>query len=147
MKKIDEDHFIGGPWPHQAGGYEIKYQLNGKKRSEYRKDKREAEIRCEYWKKTLSPGAPAEDHADEHTVHFWERLLRDLAIRLLADPENKAIQSAARSLSALAAEGLKTARYQPPPPQKSADTTEAVDPSKLNNMTSQELANLLGGNN
>ena len=67
MKKINEDHLVSKhPWPHKTGGFEIVYQKNGKKHSEYRRDKREAELRCEYWKKTLAPGAPPDE--DEHPV-------------------------------------------------------------------------------
>lgn len=145
MRRKDEDHFIGGPWPHTSGGYEIKYQLNGKKKSEYRKNEAEAKERCEYWKKTLAPGAPA-DSEEEHPVHYWNRVLRNAAELLNRDPENKAIAASARALSALAAEGLKVAKYIPPPAQKASDSAADIDPTALNNMSSEELAGLLGNN-
>ena len=142
MRKKNEDHFVGGPWPHQMGGYEICYFKNGKKRSEYRKDKREAELRCEYWRTTLAPGKPKSDE-EEHPVHYWGRVLKESAELLIKHPEDRAIAAAARALASLASEGLKTAKYLPPPPQK--DAAEEIDLAgqNLDKMTSAELAKLL----
>lgn len=145
MRKRTEDGLVSEkPWPHPIGGYEICYRKNGKKHSEYRKDLREAELRCEYWRKTLAPGAPAEEY--EHPVHYWGRRLREAADLLVQNPQDKTLSAAARALASLASEGLKTARYLPAPPQKDTEADADLSGVDVGKLTSKELADLLEKN-
>lgn len=143
MKKKDYDHFVGGPYKHQTGGWENIYFKDGKRHSEYRKDKREAEMRAEYWKKTLAPGRPAEEEDQEHPVHFWNRTLREAAWHLKVNQDREAA-SVARALASLAAEGLKAAKFLPPPEQKHTGDDVNLGDADLDKLTSEELAELLG---
>lgn len=146
MKKGSDNRFIGGPWPH-AAGFEIKYCLNGKVRSEYRGNEVEAKQRAEYWKEYFEDPAQAQKRtqAMEHTIDYWNRVLRQHAEAVLKDPENKALLAAARALSGLAAEGLKCAKYQPPPQHQ--ESQEATSEADLDGLSAAELSTLLQAHN
>lgn len=143
MKKGDENRFIGGPWPHHQG-FEIKYSLNGKVRSEYRKDPVEAQSRADYWKTYFEDPAQARKRTEEveNTVHYWDRVLRKHAELVLRDPENKALIAAARALSQLAAEGLKCAKIAPP-----REGDSQGDSKDLDSLSTEELSALLEATN
>lgn len=144
MKKGDENRFIGGPWPHTAG-YEIKYSLNGQVKSEYRKDKVEAENRAQYWQAYFQDPASASKIArqKETTVQYWDRLLRNHAESLVRDPDNKTLIAAARALSSLASEGIKCAKMQTVPDTEK-DHLEDVD---YDTLSAEELGALLQAGN
>ena len=141
MQKKDHDHFIG-LWRHPKGGWEIRYQLNGKKQSEYRKDKHEAELRAEYWKATLS--GPPQESEEEHPVYYWERILRRVAELALANPNNKEIAATCRSLASAAQAAMRTAKYIPAPREVAPDSAPIT--GDISNMSTEEMKKLVDTN-
>lgn len=138
MKKKDHDHFIG-KWKHPAG-FEIKYQLGGKKHSEYRKDEKEAELRADYWRKTLD--GDTDPGKDEHPVFYWERVLRRVAELALKNPTDRDISATCRALASAATAGLRTAKYLPAPGTTPSEDDDNVT-GDVANMTTEEMEKLL----
>ena len=141
MQKKENDRFIG-LWRHKAHGWEIKYQQNGKKHSEFRKDEREAKLRAEYWKAVFD--TPPEGSDEVHPVIFWERMLRQAAALLLKNPTDKDVAATCRSVAAMATAAMRTAKYIPAPIQSSPDGAPVT--GDMSNMTSEELREVLGTN-
>lgn len=142
MRKREDDHLVG-VWKHPTGGWEIKYQKGGKKFSEYRKDRREADLRAAYWRSTLANPPQAEEGEYEHPVIYWERLLRRAAEMALNNPGNKEIAETCRSLASAANAALKSARYLDAPPTMTSNSDDIKSPDDIKNMTTEELKELL----
>lgn len=142
MQKKENDHFIG-LWRHPVGGWEIKYQLSGKKISEYRKDHNEARLRAEYWKSTLD--GPPKDSGEEHPVIYWERMLRRIAEVAIANPSDRDVSATCRALASAAQAAIRTAKYLPAPRQASPDDSPVS--GDISNMTTEEMERLLGDPN
>jgi len=142
--KKDYDHFIG-LWRHKHHGWEIKYQQNGKKISEYRGDEREAKLRADYWRTTL--GADPEDSEGdaEHPVIFWEKILRQAAMLLLKNPADKDVAGTCRSIAAMATAAMRTAKYIPAPAQDVSDGASVS--GDIGNLSEDDLEKLLGTTN
>ena len=143
MKKREDDRLIG-VWRHPVSGWEIKFQQNGKKISEYRKDEREARLRAEYWKAALErpQDSTSSVSSEEHIVHYWDRKLRQIAELLLASPGDREMASACRSIASAAQAAMRAAKYIPAPVACMPDsTTKSGD---LSSMTTEEMQAALG---
>jgi len=141
MKKEDRDHLVG-MWKHPVGGWEICYKQEGKKHSEYRKDKKEAELRAAYWKTTLENPPEDGEGDEEHPVIYWERILRRVAELALKNPTDRDIAATCRSLASAATAALRTAKYIPAP-QRTAAPDSAPIQTDINGLTTEQLADLL----
>jgi hypothetical protein len=149
-KKGDADRFIG-MWPHKAtGGYEIKYCLNGEKKSEYAKSQAKAERRKEFWIKYFADRdfvKPPDPDGETHPAIFWERKLREAAEFILANPGNDVALDAGKVLASMATAGMRAAAYHPPPEIGGEDGHDGGNMSIKGgneNMTTEELKELLG---
>lgn len=144
MKKREEDHLIG-MWKHPMGGWEIKYQQNGKQTSEYRKDKKEAELRAQYWKATLEnpPEGSAADGEEVHPVLYWERMLRRIAELAINNPGDRDISATCRALASAATAAMRSAKYLPAPGLTSSPDSAPVQ-AEIGNLTTEQLKELLG---
>lgn len=145
MQKGDDNRFIG-MWPHKgSGGFEIKYCLNGKETSEYRKSKVQAEKRADYWRKYFADRdfvVPDSTDSESHPAIFWERKLREAAEFILANPGNDVALDAGKVLASMATAGMRAAAYHPPPEFAPEEGNEKVAGDV--NMTTEELEKLLG---
>ena len=141
MRKQEQDRFIG-LWKHPVGGWEIKYQQDGKKRSEYRKSQDEAKLRAEYWKALLEMPQDDPEDGEEHTVHYWERILRQFAELILADPENKQLADTGRALAATATAALRTAKYVPAPTRTTSPDSAPIQ-ADISTLTTEQLSKLI----
>jgi len=142
--KKDYDHFIG-LWRHKQHGWEIKYQQNGKKSSEFRKDEREAKLRADYWKATLGVDPEDTNSDDEHPVIYWEKMLRQAAELLIRNPTDKDVASSCRSVAAMATAAMRTAKYIPAPAQDVSDGTSVS--GDISNLSTEDMEKLLGTTN
>lgn len=142
MKKKEEDHFIG-MWRHPTGGWEIKYQQNGKKTSEYRRDRKEAELRAQYWKSSLE-GAPEEGASQEHPVLYWERTLRQVAELALSNPNNRDISATCRAIASAATAAMRSAKYLPAPGVEASPDGAPVS-ADISNLRTEDLERHAGG--
>lgn len=142
--KREYDRLIG-VWRHPASGWEIKYQRDGKKHSEYRQDEREARLRADYWRATLEgrDGGDHGDAVDEHIVYYWDRKLRQIAELLLSDPCNREIAATCRSIASAAQAAMRAAKYVPAPSSTSPDSPSG--PVDVTAMSSEEMKALLDG--
>jgi len=144
MKKKEYDHFIG-LWKHKVHGHEIKYQKDGKQKSEFRKDEREAQLRADYWKVTLEHPAPGSEQ--EHPVLFWERMLRQAAELLLKNPTDQDIANACRTVAAMATASMRAAKYIPAPVMDTEDEDGAVSSTGVTGMSTEQMEAALGNTN
>lgn len=145
MEKKEYDHFIG-LWRHPNGGWEIKYQQAGKKKSEYSKEKHVAELRAEYWKATLGAPPSEQEEAYEHPVFFWERKLREVADLLLSNPSDRDIAGACRSVASAATAALRAVKYIPAPALEASPDSAPIT-GDVSNMTTEEMERHLATSN
>lgn len=142
MRKRDEDHLIG-IWRHKIGGWEIKYKKDGKEHSEYRKDRKEAELRGQYWKAALESPPDVSDLSEEHPVHYWEKTLRRVTELALKHPKDKSIAATCRSIAAAATAALRSCKYIPAPGCE-ASPDGAPLASEIQNLSTEDLERLAG---
>lgn len=147
MIKNDADRLIG-VWPHKASeGYEIKYQLKGKKTSEYRKSKVAADQRGAYWKHVLEGGpqpmSSGETEEFTHPVIYWERKLRQAADHLLANPSDEQALDVGKVIAQIATAGLRAANYYPPPTAELNAQGAPIVEGDVKNLTTEELNKLI----
>lgn len=141
MDRCTADRLIG-IWKHPQGGWEIKYSLNGKHHSEYRRDEREAKLRGSFWKETLA-NKDGNDLGVEHPVLYWDRKAREAADLAIKNPGDKDIQATCKSLAQLISAGLRCARYFPAPSQSITPDSSPIT-GDVSNMTSKEMEALIG---
>jgi hypothetical protein len=142
VQKRENDRLIG-MWVHPVGGWEICYYKDGKKHSEYRKDKKEAELRAEFWKASLTP--PSETPADEDYVHpviYWERKLRDVVEMMLSQPGDRELAATCRAIAAAATAAMRSAKYLRAPDQETNPDSAPIQ-GDITKLTTQELADLV----
>jgi hypothetical protein len=142
MKKRDYDRLIGIR-RHQEGGWEISYQQNGKKHSEYRRDEKEARLRAQYWKATLENPQEPQGSDSEHPVHYWERILRKVAELALSNPSDKDIAATCRSIASAATAAMRSAKYIPAPGIETSPDGAPV-PSDISTLRTEDLEKLVG---
>lgn len=120
------------------GNFQLRIMVDGKMRHEVRKTRRAVELRRQYWlaKFTANPDVSAED-IDEmppEQARYWDDQLKSAAALILADPTNKDLQGAAKTIAMLASAASKV---QP------VDTdTRGPKLSELRSKTKDELAEL-----
>jgi hypothetical protein len=140
MEKRENDRLIG-VWRHPQGGWEIKYQKDGKKHSEYRQDEAEARLRAAFWKESLeTPGEQDEEYV--HPVTYWDLMLRRFAEMLVANPSDRDLSAACRAIASAAQAAMRTAKYIPAPKQNAAPDGPPVA-GDVSKMTTEEMEALL----
>lgn len=141
MEKRENDRLVG-VWRHPQGGWEIKYQKDGKKHSEYRQDEAEARLRAEFWKTSLeTPGDTPDEYV--HPVTYWDTMLRRFAEMLVANPSDRDISMACRAIASAAQAAMRTAKYIPAPKQNAAPDSAPIT-GDVSSMTTAELEKVLG---
>lgn len=139
MQKKEHDHFIG-MWRHPQGGWEIRYQQAGKKKSEYSKEEQAAKLRADYWKATL--GQAPEETEYEHPVLYWEKQARQAAKLAMDNPHDRDISATCRAVASLIQAAMRTCKYIPAPQMQVAPDSAPIT-GDVSNMTTAELEELL----
>lgn len=141
MEKRENDRLIG-VWRHPQGGWEIKFQKDGKKQSEYRQDEAEARLRGDFWKSSLeNPQAVPDEYV--HPVTYWDTMLRRFAEMLVASPQDRDLSASCRAIASAAQAAMRTAKYIPAPRQNAAPDASPIE-GDVSAMTTAQMEKLLG---